>query len=810
MRMSKLTNFVHAFRKVMGNLVPSSDDANAKIAALDKYLAVIEFEPSGKILTANDNFLNVMGYKLSDVQGERHAMFVDSEYAKSPEYKRFWVELGRGKSQASEFKCTASDGRTVWVQASYNPIHDDEGKVVKVVAIASDITKDKIQSLNAQGQIDAINLSLAVIEFDMSGHILYANENFLSVMGYTLDEVKGKHHSLFVEPEVVKSLEYATFWENLASGVHKSAQYKRMGKGGKEVWIQASYNPIFDENGKPFKVVKFATDISEQKLITANFEGQIDAIHKSQAVIEFDLEGYILTANENLLDVMGYELEDIVGKHHSMFVTESDRNSAEYKGFWRQLAEGSYQSGEFFRVGRGNRDVWIQASYNPIFNASGKPFKVVKFATDITDEKSRNTNFEGQIDAIGKSQAVIEFDMDGTIRVANENFLNAMGYTLKEVQGRHHSMFVDPEYSGGVEYRAFWETLNRGEFVSAEFMRFGKGGREVWIQASYNPISDINGRPFKVVKYATDITSKKRAVAMISESLVKLSKGDLTHSIEDTLDAEFEPVRCALNSTVNRLNELVRDISSLSLSVSNAAREIKMGTTDLSDRTESQASSLEQTSASMQEMTSTVRLNADSAVTANTLSAEATDKAERGGKVVLEAVEAMAEIENSSKQISDIIGVINEIAFQTNLLALNAAVEAARAGEQGRGFAVVAGEVRNLAQRSAKASVEIKELINASVTKIKDGTHLVRESGDNLVNIVEAIKDVSGMLSNMSTASREQSLGIEEINRVVTEMDNMTQQNAGLVEETTAASDNLLIEADNLLDLVKYFKISVA
>ncbi|WP_422111082.1 methyl-accepting chemotaxis protein [Enterovibrio norvegicus] len=261
---------------------------------------------------------------------------------------------------------------------------------------------------------------------------------------------------------------------------------------------------------------------------------------------------------------------------------------------------------------------------------------------------------------------------------------------------------------------------------------------------------------------------------------------------------------------MHRLNELVSDITRLSVSVSTAAREIKTGTTDLSDRTESQATSLEETSASMQEMTSTVRLNADTAVTANTLSADATTKAERGGKVVLEAVDAMAEIENSSKQISDIIGVINEIAFQTNLLALNAAVEAARAGEQGRGFAVVAGEVRNLAQRSAKASVEIKELINASVSKIKDGTHLVRESGDNLVNIVEAIKEVSGMLSNMSTATREQALGIEEINRTVTEMDNMTQQNAGLVEETTAASENLLVEAENLLDLVKYFKTSAA
>ncbi|TKF15758.1 PAS domain S-box protein [Enterovibrio norvegicus] len=810
MRISTLTALWRALSNMIGTRDEASEDANAKMAALDKSLAVIEFDPTGKILTANDNFLRVMGYNLSDIQGKSHAIFVEPGYASTQEYKTFWAQLGRGKSQTAEYKRVGNGGKLVWIQASYNPVYNAEGNVVKVVKFASDITKHKIRALNVQGQLDAINRSQAVIEFDTSGNILFANDNFLSVMGYSLNEIEGKHHSIFVDSLFAKSREYKVFWQNLAKGEHQSAQYKRLGKGGKEVWIQASYNPIFDDSGKPFKVVKFASDISEQKMLTANFEGQIDAIHKSQAVIEFDLEGKILTANENFLDTMGYELEDIEGKHHSIFVSDNHCSSPEYKRFWRHLAEGKYQSGEFLRVGKAGRDVWIQASYNPIFNASGNPFKVVKFATDITEEKKRNANFEGQIDAIGKSQAVIEFNMDGTIRTANDNFLNAMGYTSREVQGRHHSMFVDPEYSGSAEYKAFWEKLNRGEFESAEFKRFGKGGREVWIQASYNPIADINGNPFKVVKYATDITAKKRAVALISECLLKLSKGDLGHSIEETLDEEFEPVRNALNSTMHRLNELVSDITRLSVSVSTAAREIKTGTTDLSDRTESQATSLEETSASMQEMTSTVRLNADTAVTANTLSADATTKAERGGKVVLEAVDAMAEIENSSKQISDIIGVINEIAFQTNLLALNAAVEAARAGEQGRGFAVVAGEVRNLAQRSAKASVEIKELINASVSKIKDGTHLVRESGDNLVNIVEAIKEVSGMLSNMSTATREQALGIEEINRTVTEMDNMTQQNAGLVEETTAASENLLVEAENLLDLVKYFKTSAA
>ncbi|WP_407334405.1 PAS domain S-box protein [Enterovibrio sp. 27052020O] len=806
MKRSILSNLKRAMGSVIGSHTDVGSEASAKIAALDKSIAIIEFDPSGHILSANENFLNVMGYSLEQLVGKHHSMFVDPTYAKSKEYRDFWAKLAHGKSFSAEYKRVGNNKVNVWIQASYTPVYSAEGSVQKVVKFATDITQEKNKNLDYFGQIEAINRSQGVIEFDVKGNILKANDNFLEVMGYSRNEIIGKHHSMFADPEYARSAEYKQFWEILASGKFQSAQYKRFGKGGKEVWISASYNPILDDEGKPFKIVKFVTDITAHKLRNADFAGQVAAIGKSQAVIEFNLDGTIRHANDNFLNAVGYRLEEIEGKHHSMFVGHEQRDSQEYKTFWKKLGCGEFQAGEYKRIGKGGKEIWIQASYNPIMDASGRPFKVVKYATDVTAQKLKNADFEGQIDAIGKSQAVIEFDMDGTIRHANDNFLNAMGYTLKEVQGRHHSMFIETKESGSQAYKAFWEKLNRGEFESAEFRRIAKGGREVWIQASYNPISDVNGKPFKVVKYATDITSKKRAVSLISNCLLSLSKGDLSHTVSETLDAEFEPVRDALNSTIEHLNKLVTDIVRGSDSVSTGAREIKLGTTDLSDRTESQAASLEETAASMQEITATVQQNADTSQSAVMLANEATQKAERGGKVVLEAVGAMAEIEKSSKQISDIIGVINEIAFQTNLLALNAAVEAARAGEQGRGFAVVAGEVRNLAQRSAKASVEIKELINASVNKTKDGTHLVRESGDNLIEIVDAIKSVSKLIGDMSTATQEQSQGIAEINRAVTEMDNMTQQNAGLAEETTAASENLLVEAESLRELVTFFK----
>ncbi len=356
--------------------------------------------------------------------------------------------------------------------------------------------------------LQAIGKAQAVIEFKLDGTILTANENFLRAMGYTLAEVQGKHHSMFVEPGYRDSNEYREFWVKLGRGEYQSAEYKRLGKGGKEVWIQASYNPILDRSGKPFKVVKFATDITQQKLQTAGYVGQIDAIGKSQAVIEFNLDGTIITANENFLHAMGYTLAEVKGKHHSMFVEPGYRDSSEYRAFWAALNRGEYQAAEYKRLGKGGREVWIQASYNPILDMNGKPFKVVKFATEVTKQKLEAANYVGQIEAIGKSQAVIEFNLDGTIITANENFLGALGYTLAEIQGKHHSMFVDPAERDSGEYRDFWAKLNRGEFQSAEYKRIGKGGKEVWIQASYNPILDMNGKPFKVVKFATDVTTQ--------------------------------------------------------------------------------------------------------------------------------------------------------------------------------------------------------------------------------------------------------------------------------------------------------------
>jgi methyl-accepting chemotaxis protein len=371
--------------------------------------------------------------------------------------------------------------------------------------------RSKLELHNALAQAAAISRSQAVIEFNLDGTIISANENFLSTIGYALDEIKGKHHSLFVDQTMRESNAYHEFWDNLRKGQFQAAQYRRIAKGGREIWIEASYNPILDGNGKPYKVVKFATDITASKMASLDAQGKIAAIDRAQAVIEFNLDGTIITANEIFLATVGYTLSEIKGRHHSMFVEPHEHRGNAYREFWARLARGEYQAAEYKRVCKGGKEIWILATYNPIFNDAGEPFKVVKFATDVTQQKLKTADSDAQMEAIRKSQAVIEFRMDGTIITANQNFLHTLGYSLEEIRDRHHSMFAEPIERASASYGEFWASLNRGIYQAGEYKRLGKGGREIWIQASYNPIFDLNGKPFKVVKYATDITRQAMA-----------------------------------------------------------------------------------------------------------------------------------------------------------------------------------------------------------------------------------------------------------------------------------------------------------
>jgi len=554
--------------------------------------------------------------------------------------------------------------------------------------------------------IEAIKRSQGTIEFTMDGKIITANKNFLSLLGYELEEVKGKHHSMFVDPEYAKSPEYREFWERLAAGEFFTAEFHRFGKGGKDVWIQATYCPVLNKHGKPYKVFKVASDVTDQKRQKSDYAGQIEAIGKSQAVIEFDMDGKILMANQNFLDAMGYTLEEVQGKHHQIFVDPAYAKSPEYKKFWETLRSGKYMSAEYRRFGKGGKEVWIQASYNPILDMNGRPFKVVKYATDVTAEKLRAADYEGQIDAIGKSQAVISFELDGTIIDANDNFLNAMGYKLADLKGRNHSMCVDPEYVKTDAYKDFWAALRRGEYQSGEFKRMGKGGKDVWISASYNPVFDMNGRPFKVVKYASDVTKQ----VMTRTTAEELAEGS---------SASAEAVASASEEMLAAIQEISESMHRSQIAVNDIVAKSEMAD---GIRTE-----LESTSESMSGVVQIIR---DLAEQVNLLALNATIEAARAG--------------DAGKGFAVVAGEVKNLATQT-----------AKATDQ---IEVQINSMLSITKRVVDSTREISEsagsvsdYVNTVASAVEEQTSVTHDISKNIQFVFNGINELNSCVKSIAS-----------------------------------------------------------
>lgn len=474
---------------------------------------------------------------------------------------------------------------------------------------------------------------------------------------------------------------------------------------------------------------------------SSDMQAKIEAINRSLAVIEFELDGTVITANDNFLNTLGYSLEEIKGQHHRLFVVDDEANSAEYQQFWKNLAAGEFQVGEFRRLTKSGKDVWIQASYNPMMNKSGKIYKIIKFASDITTQKLKSFEDGSMVEAISRSQAVIHFELDGTIIKANDNFLNAMGYTEQDIVGQHHRMFVAPEEVSSPAYKEFWDKLAKGEYMSNEFRRIGKGGKEVWIQATYNPIFDQTGRPFKVIKAASDITD------VVTERLRVIE---------------------VQQSITSDLNEIMEAGSSASTQATEAAT----ASVQTSENVQAVAGGLEELASSVSEINQQV-------TNALEISMEAVDQADNTNTII-------SGLADAAQRIGDVVSLISEIAEQTNLLALNATIESARAGEAGKGFAVVASEVKSLAGQTANATEEISSQIA-----------LVQSTTDEAVNAIKTITDTIGKINEISSMI---SAAVEEQSAVTGNMSANMQTAAESVNEITSGV-NEIAQATELVNV---------
>ncbi|GAB2175610.1 methyl-accepting chemotaxis protein [Dongia sp. agr-C8] len=485
----------------------------------------------------------------------------------------------------------------------------------------------------------------------------------------------------------------------------------------------------------------------------------LTALDKSQAIIEFKPDGTIITANANFLNALGYTLDEIRGKHHSMFVEPGYKDSADYREFWARLGRGEYQAAQYKRIGKGGKEVWIEASYNPLLTKGGKTFKVVKFATDVSKQKAEYADLRGKVDAIGRSQAVIEFNLDGTIISANENFLSTLGYSLSEVQGQHHSMFVEPAFRQSAEYREFWAALKRGEFQAAQYKRIGKGGKEVWIEASYNPIMDLNGRPWKVVKFATDLTKRKEANLLLAQQF------------EDGVKTLVEKVAQSaqhMESTAQGLAAAAEQTNQQSSTVSAASEELAASVTEIS------------------------RQIAESSRVVGVAVSETRKSEEMVGSLV-----------HAAQKIGEVTQIINDIASQTNLLALNATIEAARAGEAGKGFAVVASEVKSLANQTAKATEEIAIQIKG----IQDSSHTtaaaIQQIGQVIQQVSEISTSISGAVEEQSAATKEVSANINGVSSAARETGANSSTVLNVAQALTGQASNLEVQVDDFLKSVR-------
>jgi methyl-accepting chemotaxis protein len=628
--------------------------------------------------------------------------------------------------------------------------------------------KPSDDSMNLKAMVNAITRSQAVIEFKLDGTVIDANENFLKAMGYGLSEIKGGHHQMFCDASYTQSPEYIQFWAKLNQGEFQAGEFKRVGKNGKEVWIIASYNPVLGEDGRPYKVVKFATDITASK---AELKVRTDIMNLTSIVSEADLKGDILSVNDKFCEVSKYSKEELIGNPHNT-TRHPDMPKEVFKELWSTVGRGKIFRGIVKNRAKDGTPYYVDAVIAPIMGENGKPKKYLGVRYDITEAEIERQNMRGLFRAIDASFAYIEFDTSGNVQTANKNFQDAMGYSPEELKHKHHRVFCEQALANSNEYSQFWENLRSGKPQSGIFKRLTKSGKEIWLQAVYSPVTDETGRVFKVVKIATDVSDQQKMIFSIQETATALSAAS----------NELTATATEMTNTANKTNQE-------SQSAAAASEEVATGVQTVATNMEEMVASIKEISRSTNESSQMAKLTMQKAQESNA---------------------TIVKLGASSQEIGDVIKVISSIAQQTNLLALNATIEAARAGEAGKGFAVVANEVKELAKQTAKATNDITNKIGAIQGDTKNaveaigGISLAVEKLNGIAGVIAAaVEEQTATTNEISRVVVESKKGVESIASTVRTVSMASVESTAASSQTLAASKELAMLAEKLNALVK-------
>ncbi|NME68898.1 methyl-accepting chemotaxis protein [Flammeovirga aprica] len=527
------------------------NELESRVNAFNSAALMSETDLHGNITFVNDTFAELSGYTRQELLGKPHNIVRHPSTPKEI-FKEFWDTIQAGRIFKVKYRNLKKNGGYYWVDATIAPVLDNDGKPVKYIAIRFDITAQMDQQVEKDGLDEAISKSSGVMELSMEGEISAMNDTLLEVMGYNEGEIINSPHDVIVGVDQDTVLRNKELWAKLQKGQYVVDSFKRITKDGREIWLEGSYNPIQDYDGNYVKVVAYLNDITARRIANADNRGKIAAIDASYMRMEFDLTGNVLDCNDIFCQNTQYTKEEIVGAHHSKLVTAEYSQSQEYKTFWQKLSVGEFDRDVYKQLNKAGEEIWLQATYNPVQDHEGNYYKVVQIAEDVTQRRLANAENRGKINAILKAQASVEFDLQGHILDCNDNFLTTTGYRKEEILGKHHSIFVEPEYATSFEYKNFWEKLRNGVFDSGEYKRINKSGQEIWLQATYNPIEDAEGNIFKVVKYASDVTEFKTAYNALSDFLDELAKGNF--------DAKIDLGNINLDSDIGRMIENNRSL----------------------------------------------------------------------------------------------------------------------------------------------------------------------------------------------------------------------------------------------------------